>query len=410
MLLEAGARLLQPLLQGIAAVRPRAPVRCRCGRRMRSVGRRAKTFQTLLGPVRLTRSLFVCPRCRASRFPADERLGLAGAGHSPGVRRLAARAGCQAPFAAAADDLRVYAEMSLSPKAVERLAAGAGRRIEAWTAAERSRLLDAARRSSAPPRQRDLPILYVSWDGTGVPMRAAELHGRRGKDPAGRARTRELKLGCVFTQTGRDDAGRPVRDPGSTTYVGAIETSEDFGWRLYGEALRRGLDRARRVVLLTDAARYNLALAQLHFPHATLIIDLYHAREHLYRLADLLLRGSRRAQRLAAWIDALDAGAIPKLLAHARRLLPRRGPRHAQALTEIHFFRDHAPYMRYAEFRAQGFFVGSGVIEAGCRSLVGLRLKQSGMFWSVSGANAITALRCCLASGRFEQFCEDQVA
>jgi len=66
--------------------------------------------------------------------------------------------------------------------------------------------------------------------------------------------------------------------------------------------------------------------------------------------------------------------------------------------------------MRYAQFRKQGLFVGSGVVEAGCKTLIGKRLKQSGMFWSLPGANAILAVRCCLYSGRFEQFWEDSAA
>jgi hypothetical protein len=74
--------------------------------------------------------------------------------------------------------------------------------------------------------------------------------------------------------------------------------------------------------------------------------------------------------------------------------------------TEADYFERNAERMRYPEFRKQHLFVGSGVIEAGCKSVIGSRLKQSGMFWTVCGANAIIALRCCNLNGRFEEYWE----
>ena len=70
--------------------------------------------------------------------------------------------------------------------------------------------------------------------------------------------------------------------------------------------------------------------------------------------------------------------------------------------TEADYFHNNIKRMRYPEFRAQHLFVGSGVIEAGCKTVVGSRLKQSGMFWTGKGANAILALRCSHLNGRFE--------
>ena len=103
----------------------------------------------------------------------------------------------------------------------------------------------------------------------------------------------------------------------------------------------------------------------------------------------------------------LDTGDIAGLLAEMERALPRSGPRRKAGLREIGYFRDNAPAMAYGQFRAMGLFVGSGVVEAGCKAVIGRRLKQSGMFWSLAGANAIIALRCCYKSNRFEQFWED---
>jgi len=377
---------------------------------MRSVGRREKVIRTILGPVRLRRSLFVCERCGSSSFPGDRVLAVEGTSFSPGLRRLMARAGSRTSFGEAEDDLRVYAELKAGRKEVERVAEQVGREIEHWSRPQREQAIQQARQPSCASGRKDIPMLYVSFDGTGVPMRRQELAGRKGRSPNGQAKTREVKLGCVFTQTTLDEDGRPLRDPASTTYVGAIESSDAFGWRIYAEALRRGLDRAHHVVLLTDGARYNKAIMELHFPEATHIIDLYHAREHVHTLSLLLLREPKRKRPEAKWLSLLDAGRIGRLVADFRRHLPRSGKRRKEALTHIQYFDDNTEQMRYGDFRAKGLFIGSGVIEAACRTLIGERLKKSGMFWSLRGANAIIASRCCQFSRRFEQFWEDQVA
>src|SRR5256886_17619847 len=121
-------------------------------------------------------------------------------------------------------------------------------------------------------------------DGTGIPGVKAEAEGRTGKVGGRPARTREVKLGCVFTQTTTDVEGRPVRDEDSTSYVAAIETAEAFGLRLYTEAWRPGRSPARKKVVIGDGAIWIWNLADQHFPSAIQIVDLYHARQHLWDL------------------------------------------------------------------------------------------------------------------------------
>jgi hypothetical protein len=75
---------------------------------------------------------------------------------------------------------------------------------------------------------------------------------------------------------------------------------------------------------------------------------------------------------------------------------------------EAEYFERNAEKMRYPAFRAKGLFVGSGVIEAGCKTVIGARLKCAGMFWTVRGANAMIALRCCRLSRRFEDYWADR--
>jgi hypothetical protein len=256
------------------------------------------------------------------------------------------------------------------------------------------------------------PKLYVAIDATGVPVVPHETEGRPGKDPTGKAQTREAKLGCVFTQTRLDAKGRPVRDEGSTTYVGAIEPAEAFGLRIYAEAVRRGVQRAGQVIVLGDGAVWIWGIAAEHFPGAIQIVDRSHAREHLAALGKLLYGPASPGAK--AWAAArstqLDAGEVEAMVAVLRRLRPRAEPVAEAVRKAIDYFQTNAERMRYARFRQQGLFVGSGVIEAGCKTIVGQRLKQSGMRWTVRGANAIIALRCADLSGRWEEFWEARAA
>ena len=352
------------------------------------------------GPGTFARSFYQCLPCSQGRFPDDERLDIVQTTYSPGVCRLRARAGSQSHFAQAAEDLRCYAGLTVEAREIERVAEAVGHQVERWRAAEQERVLQAV--GTPQPAPASEAKFYISFDGTGVPVRKSELIGRRGKQADGSARTREAKLGCVFTQVGLDPDGYPQRDPNSTTYVGAIESSTLFGWRLYAEALRRGLEQAQTVVVLTDGARYNHTIIQTHFPHAAHIVDLFHAYEHFTALAQILWGQAAKAPK--TWRDCLEAGDITRLLRQAGKKLPSSTLSKKSMLTQLGYFENNAPQMRYAEYRQKKFFVGSGVVEAGCRTVIGQRLKQSGMRWSVDGANAILALRCCILSGRFEDF------
>jgi hypothetical protein len=237
---------------------------------------------------------------------------------------------------------------------------------------------------------------------------AAETQGRSGKTVGQPARTREVKLGCVFTQTSTDEQGRPCRDEDSTTYTAAIEGAERFGLRLFSEAWRRGLSRANKKVILGDGACWIWNLAHQYFPGTIEIVDLYHARQHLWELsAKLFPSDPRRRKRWTAQrLNQLDRGKIETLVQALRRFEPPDQPLAQVLSNEADYFERNAERMRYPTFRRQGLFVGSGVVEAGCKTLIAARLKRSGMFWTVRGANAIIALRCCRFSGKFEDYWE----
>jgi len=251
-------------------------------------------------------------------------------------------------------------------------------------------------------------VLYVEMDGTAVPVVAAERAGRAGKIAGQPARSREVKLGCVFTQTQLDENGWPLRDQASTSYVAAMEPAEEFGLRLYTEAWRRGWSRANKKVVLGDGAVWIWNLADQHFPNAIQIVDLYHARQHLWELSAKLFATEPQARkRWATQLQhKLDQGKVEAVLKVLRKFAPPNADTAHLLDNEAEYFERNAERMRYPKFRVQGLFVGSGVIEAGCKTVIGARLKQSGMFWTVRGANAILALRCNRLSGKFEDYWE----
>ena len=267
------------------------------------------------------------------------------------------------------------------------------------------------------PAPAPAPTMYLGLDGTGVPVRPSEVEGRPGKQPDGSARTREVKLVTVWTAESRDKRGRPVRDPGSVSYNAAVESAagrdtdpqpSPFAQRVYREAQRRGFDAAERRVVLGDGAPWIWNLAGEQFPGATEIVDVYHARQHLSDVAKALYGpGTDRAD---AWArqrtDELDAGRLRAIVAELRS--------HTETTDAARRCLDYVVRnrrrMRCPRFRAQGLCVSSGVVEAGCKRVVGARLKRAGMRWTVAGANAIIALRCCRLSGRFEDFWERRAA
>jgi hypothetical protein len=405
---HAGASALTQLLRYDPPEADHQTIACPCGHSAHYKELRAKTVLTVLGPVELSRPYYVCAHCSKGQHPVDVELGVAQLETSPGVRRMAAVVGSEMPFAPACEPMKLLAGLDVTAKAIERAAEAIGTQI---AQRDQQEISNAKQLVLPMISKQNIPKMYVLMDGVQVPVVAAETEGRTGRSEGQRARTRECKLGCVFTQTTVDQDGWAIRDPDSTTYVGAIETAEEFGWRLYTEAWGRGWQWATLKVVIGDGAVWIWNLADQHFPGAIQIVDLYHARQHLWKIAALLHPQDPAAKKL--WMiprkDLLDGGHIEPLVTHLREIAAAHADSAALAqevLKEAEYFATNADRMRYPEFRQKGLFVGSGVVEAGCKSVIGSRLKRSGMFWTVCGANAIIALRCCRINGRFEDYWE----
>jgi hypothetical protein len=412
-MLDLGGSLLGRLLATDGGHRgPR--VACGAGHEAQFAGYRGKTLHTVLGPVALRRAWYHCGDCGHGSAPRDDQLGVAGTSLTPGLRRMIDRAGAAAPFPPAAGMLADLAGVSVNAKAVQRAAEADGR-VAAAAITARAEAIRTRTLVPLPPRP--LPdMLYVAIDGTGVPMTATETTGRAGKTARpdgqggtppddGRARTREVKLACVFTQTTLDDDGYPVRDPDSSSYLASFAPAHEFGPLVAAEARRRGADHIRQTVVLGDGAVWIWNLAGKLLPEATQIVDLYHARKHLHALAQTpAFIVPDPAQWLADRLEDLDAGNVEAIIAAATAPeYPLVGVKATDRDKALTYFRTNTVRMRYAHYRKLGMFIGSGNVEAGCKAVIGQRLKLSGMHWTQPGATGILTLRCQQASGPRDQ-------
>jgi hypothetical protein len=403
---HAGAAALSELLHFPPPPADQRSLPCICGQQARYKDLRSKPVLTAVGKVEVLRPYYLCPHCHRGQFPADVELDIENTELSPGVRRMQAVVGQEAPFDHGRQQMNLLAGLEVTTKSVERTAEAIGGNI---AAREQKEIQRAVQLDLPIVVGKPAPLLYVQMDGTGVPAVKKETVDRPGKTEGQPSHTREVKLGCVFTQTACDEEGYPIRDPDSTTYTGAIESAEEFGKRIYVEAWKRGWSRAEKKAVMGHGAEWIWNLAEQHFPGAVQIVDLYHARQHLWELARRLHPNDEASQK--AWMKIhqrrlLDKGKIEKLVFALRSIVSTNPEVIERIRTETGYFERNAERMRYPQFRRQHLFVGSGVIEAGCKTVIGSRLKQSGMFWTVRGANAIIALRCCHLNGRFEDYWE----
>jgi hypothetical protein len=395
-MLKLGCGMLEKLLAADNGYRG-TRLDCGNGHQAVLVSYREKIVDTVLGPVGLTRAWYHCAACGHGFAPRDAELGVAGQSLSPGLAAMNDRTAAAGPFAKAAVLLEELAGVTLTAKRVERAAEASGA-AQAAAVRERSALVTTRKVLPLPPRP--LPDkLYAVIDGTGVPMTSKETAGRDGKGEDGRARTREVKLAVFFTQDKLDKDGYPVRDRDSSSYIATFEPAHVFANLVKAEGIRRGADHVRQLTILGDGAAWIWNIASAKFPEATCIVDLFHAREHLHDLARLLefMLGDRKEEWLAARLEDLDYGYIDGICA-AARAYPLEGVKKDELETALGYFENNAARMRYHWFRQCGLFTGSGVVEAGCKTVIGQRLKLSGMHWTAAGADAITTLRCQQAS------------
>jgi hypothetical protein len=363
-------------------------------------GREPLQVQGIFGHFEIRRDYYYHAGKKEGHHPADAALGLE-VGYTPALAKLVCLEGADEPtYLKAQRHLEQTGGISVSARQIQRVVQRVGAAAQRWQ--ERPAQPEECQRYDTPLLY---PLLYVSADGTGVPMVPEELLGRKGKRADGKAKTRQVYLGCVFTQHRVDDKGRPVRDWESTTYVSSFKSIDEFGPLLRQEALRRGMGSAAKVILLLDGANGLENMGKLNFKDCVQIVDFYHAMEHAGLVLGALIGKDHPdyKSRLRRWAKRLLKDKVGALIEEARQECAGQ-PQAPEVEAALHYFVSNVSRMQYGTFRAAGYFIGSGVVEAGCKTVIGGRCKHSGMFWSESGAENILSLRCIHSSRRLEEF------
>lgn len=211
---HAGAAALTELLQFPAPAAGQRQLPSACGQAAHYRGLRVKPLLTAVGAAEVARPYYLCPHCHQGQFPADVELDIPDTEFSPGVRRRQAMVGQEVPFDHGRQQMNLLADLEVTTQGVERTAEAVGNDL---ARREQEEIHQAVQLDLPAVVGEPIPVLYVEMDGTGVPVGKKETLGRQGKKEGQPAHTREVKLGCVFTQTRWDQEGYAIRDPPTTT-------------------------------------------------------------------------------------------------------------------------------------------------------------------------------------------------
>lgn len=405
--LLVGLAFLERLIGGIQADAPQDAPGCpRCGGPVVSEGLRSAKLHTSMGDVSYRRRYAVCSTCKKGFCPLDQELGLDAQHNSPALQRMVSLAGAIAPFEKASDVLGEIGSIALGRKKVERITEEIGEKVETWIHTREQRALAGLAEPPVEPPKR----LYVEADGTTAPMRAQgdnspEARKKRGQRSAGKVEYKEVKLGAIFEGRVGDD-GKP--QPGEKTYTGTFRDAEVCVGKVLAEAKARGSDEAQEIVLLSDGGEWlwNRLPGAFVGKKVKEILDWCHPSGRLTEIARKVFgEGTTEAKE---WADRqrylLYEGRTQAVLKAMEELNPETSAGKEQVDESLGYFREHEGRMNYGELRAQGYFIGSGVIESACKHIVGERFKRAGMRWSQEHAPNILALRVCRASGWWDGF------
>jgi hypothetical protein len=352
---------------------------CSCGHRMRFVGHRARKIHTLFGWIEVSRAYYHCDRCHASRVPYDPAAGLGPEQTSPGLAKACCLLTVDDSFELSARKIKELMGQEVSPNTIERLAHQVGGQV---LKQQDQQLKDFWADHQPPPATAHPKRLYVTMDGTTV-------HEKDGWHDA--------KAGRLYWE---DDRCRP-----QSYTLGRFDDSQTFGWHVWLAACRCGVRQAQEVVVLGDGAAWIRHEKQRHFDGATFIVDWFHADEHIWNCGKALLGEGTPATE--AWCREREAwlweGNTKRLTDDLSEQLKQRRGAKRTALEDLRrYILNNEWEMRYDVFRAKGYDIGSGQVEAACKHVIGKRLKQSGMIWKRTGSSATLALRTAWLNDEWE--------
>jgi hypothetical protein len=392
---RVGRRFLELLVEGCRPEETEETVPCRCGGTAGFERDRDGTSVTTFGQIEFTRAYYLCPECHEGTYPLDERLGVCAGGLSVALQESLALTGIHIPFEMSSDLVERLIQVSISDNGVRESTERIGQeRLEAEQAlVEAGWDLDRLELPDGPEVPPDR--LYGSIDGTSVRTEEG---------------WREAKLGSWHTTDeppGKEPPEEWAPRAEGISYYGDIKGAEEFGRLVYVKGRQQGAHEAEEIVFVADGAKWIWNLVEEHFPDAVQIVDWYHAAERIWEVAHVVYgEGSDAAQEWAeARLDELWEGNLNHVLQALRAQL-NSDLEEDPAQQAITYFENNRHRMRYPEFRDRGYQIGSGTIESGCKRVIGARLKQAGMTWTVEGARQVIKARSMYLSGEWDEFCD----
>lgn len=389
LLKELGASLVAELCTLAAPADPTTSIPCACGQQAAYQRQRTAQVTTLLGSISIRRSYYLCAACGQGQHPLDAQLQFCAGSRSQALDELLALLGAtQDSFVEAAQVLERLTLVHVSANSVRDATEHLGALLldhPAQPPSERLSSAQARASATASPSR-----LYITMDGV-----LAHLHERGWS---------EIKVGCCYHTHARVDRKRPERldiRAQRASYVTALEQAQTFGWRLWQEAVRRGVLSSEEVVVLGDGAHWIWNIAETHFPRAIQIVDWYHASEYVWNAASAIW-GETSPERgiwARAQLDKLWEGKVSEVLVE----LETWRKSGEAVLAALSYYTEHQTRMDYASYRSRGLQIGSGSAESACKQLVSARLKQAGMIWDANGAEAVAVVRAWLKSKRWEE-------
>ena len=370
---------------------------------------RGKRIDSLLGPLHFRRHYYHCGCCHQGCFPRDRRLGLDTAHLTPAASEVASIAGVQTSFAQSAEvTLQKLCGLRLSESTVERVTEAAGERV-AKLLSERKTFGE--KKSWSWQRDaRGKTCAYVGLDATGV---------RQQGEAGTKAEGRMAYVGMIYNPRSKHDERPPERHP--VRYLAGFYQLDELGLELRRQAAQVGWDQAEQQIALSDGGNGLEEFFRKNFPLAECILDFWHAAEHLTELGLALWPDDQalRQQRVAGWCHQLKLEGGASVLATLDQLELSEPTRHpakpaagcpasarAARADCLRYFHNHQHRMDYPRYLANGWQIGSGPVESACKTVVGNRLKGSGMRWGEDGSDAVCHLRALYLSqpGQWESF------
>ena len=411
-MLEALQRKVDTVAEEARVIVPECP---QCGQPMSYHGARPVSWLAHWGRLQASPARYRCSACQQERRPLLDLLGVEPGRICGSLARLLGLLAVVAPYELAARLARLLLGVTISAMGVWRVAQRLGQAAANYSEALSQYHADSRSEGASVAQAPSAVILGVDGCTLGMQVRT---HRRRrvGTEPLPalpvieQGHFREVKTGVLLLPSERVETTPGRRSVVRRFLVTCLGEADEIFRRLYAQLREMGWVGSHTVVVIVgDGAEWIWNLADPYFPGAVQIVDLYHARQHLWELARRLYPNQEANQK--AWIKIhqkrlLDKGKIEKLVTALRSIQSTNSEVAEKIRTEADYFERNAERMHYPTFRRQHLFVGSGVIEAGCKTVIGSRLKRSGMFWTVRGANAILALRCCHLNGRFEDYWE----